>query len=384
MAPNLVICCDGTNNQFGSQNSSVVRLVQVLDRRAEYQQIYYDPGIGTLPEPGIYTRTFKKVSELSGLAFGTGMTQKVERAYSFLMDHWQPGSKVYLFGFSRGAFTVRVLAGLLHSLGLLSSGQHNLVPYAMRLFKSLRGNDGDDGKDSKYWRLSNEFRQTFARPVEDGETQKRFQIHFMGLWDTVSSVGWVWEPATFPYTAKNPSVRCVRHAVAIDERRWFFRQNLLKAAEGQDFEEMWFPGVHSDVGGGYPVNESGLWQIPFDWIVRYSAMADLKFNELRLAAMREAAPADDRAWAEPQHESLTAKWWPWEFFPKRPWKAGGRRWPTCGRGRPRFIPDGSLIHDSAVRRIRELNYSPANFSSEFVSKIRELAEVSEAVPFHRY
>src|SRR5690349_17360179 len=136
MSRNFVICCDGTNNQFGPQNTNVVRLVQALDRDPAKQRLYYDPGVGTLPEPRALTRLMKWFAKVRELAFGAGLTWNVEEAYSYLMDFWEPGDRVFLFGFSRGAYTARVLAGLLHMLGLMPRGNQNLVPYAMRLFKS--------------------------------------------------------------------------------------------------------------------------------------------------------------------------------------------------------------------------------------------------------
>jgi uncharacterized protein (DUF2235 family) len=163
------------------------------------------------------------------------------------MNYWEPEAKVFIFGFSRGAYTARVLAGMLHSLGLLSRGNHDLVAYAMRLFDALRGGNADHDQ-SRYWRLTNRFRWTFGREV--GRDDRRFRLHFLGLWDTVSSVGWVWEPASFPYTAANPSVLIARHAVALDEHRAFYRGNLLQPKREQDWQERWFPGVHADVGGG--------------------------------------------------------------------------------------------------------------------------------------
>jgi uncharacterized protein (DUF2235 family) len=106
MSLNHVICCDGTNNQFGTENTSVVRLIQALDRDPAKQRLYYDPGVGTLPEPGALTRLQKKISEWYGLAFGAGLNSKVEEAYSYLMHFWEPGDRVFLFGFSRGAIII--------------------------------------------------------------------------------------------------------------------------------------------------------------------------------------------------------------------------------------------------------------------------------------
>ena len=106
MSRNFVICCDGTNNQFGPQNTNVVRLVQALDRDPAKQRLYYDPGVGALPEPRALTRLRKWLAKIYGLAFGAGLTWKVEEAYSYLMNYWEPGDRVFLFGFSRGAYTV--------------------------------------------------------------------------------------------------------------------------------------------------------------------------------------------------------------------------------------------------------------------------------------
>ena len=217
---NLIICCDGTHNKFGSNNTNVVRLIQVLDRDPNKQRLFYDPGVGTLPEPVSWGRIKKILFDLSDLAFATGLPDKVANAYGYLMDIWQPGDRVFLFGFSRGAYTVRVLAGLLHELGLLPRGGGNLVPYAYRLYKAVRKES--ESKENSYWDVCNKFRWAFARPVPGGGEDRRFPIHFLGVWDTVSSVGWVWNPAKFPYTAANPGIKIVRHAVSVDERRAFF------------------------------------------------------------------------------------------------------------------------------------------------------------------
>ena len=230
LARNLVICMDGTNNEFKvDSNTNVVRLREALVCNSVSQLVYYDPGVGTLPEPGIFSRIEQKLNRWWSLAFGTGLMRNVEEAYTYLMNYWEPGDRVFLFGFSRGAYSARVLAGLLHTLGLLPRGSENLTPYISRLFGGTR-------IDSSYWRLCNKVRRTLARPIDDSSAN-RFLVHFMGVWDTVSSVGWVWDPKSYRYTRHNPSIRVVRHAVALDERRSFFRQNLFRQAAGQDFDE---------------------------------------------------------------------------------------------------------------------------------------------------
>jgi uncharacterized protein (DUF2235 family) len=377
MPRNLVLCCDGTSNQFGPENTNVVRLVQVLDRDPVQQRLYYDPGVGTLPEPGAWNWLLKKYSEVMGLAFGRGLVAKVEEAYTYLMNIWEPGDRVFLFGFSRGAYTVRVLAGVLHALGLLPRGNENLVPYVLRLFRALR-----KGRQTEYWQLCDDFRWTFARPPTGDNDDRRFGVDFLGVWDTVSSVGWVWEPTTFPFTAENPGIRVIRHAISIDERRAFFRQNQMRPAPGQDFRELWFPGVHGDIGGGYPAADGGLWRVAFGWMLDEAQKAGLQVNPHRLHAVLDRPPPSAQPWLERQHESLTPLWWLAEFIPKLRWRPGSSwAWPVPNWGRSRYIPDGALMHKAALLRVREAAYAPPNFSKAFLEKVRGLPDVPETLPY---
>ncbi len=380
MPRNLVLCCDGTDNQFGPENTNVVRLVQSLDRDPARQLLYYDPGVGTLPEPGAFTAAQKRVSEVFGLLFGAGLSWKVGEAYTYLMNAWEPGDSVFLFGFSRGAYTVRVLAGLLYALGLLPRHNPNLVPYVRRLFGSVRNTDPASG--SNYWKLCNEFRRTFARRVAEGDDQRRFPVHFLGVWDTVSSVGWVWDPKSYPYTARNPGVTFVRHAVSIDERRCFFRQNVMQPADGQNFRELWFPGVHSDVGGGYPTSDGSLWRPPFEWMLgeaRAAKPAALLVDEKHLAQVLRGSNGID-PWNDMKHESLTWKWWPAEFFPKLVWRPGRGRRPELGLGRHRRIETPIELHRSTLLRIKGPKaYAPPNLSAAFRQQVMDLPEVPETL-----
>jgi uncharacterized protein (DUF2235 family) len=376
---NLIICCDGTNNEFGKENTNVVRLVEVLERTSGKQRIFYDPGVGTLPNPGAITALARRLSEYWELAFATDLPDRVARAYQYLMDHWQPGDRVFLFGFSRGAFTVRVLAGLLNVLGLMPSGGSNLLPYVLRLFKSIRGDRTTD-----YWKVCEEFRWTFARPVEGSQT-RQFPVHFLGVWDTVSSVGWVWDPPRFPYSAYNPAIRTVRHAVSIDERRAFFRQNLIKPAARQDLMEIWFSGVHCDVGGGYPVSQGSLWRVAFDWMWKEAEKVGLVIDQKRLSRVLEGSDSE-RPWAGTKHESLTWAWWPAEFFPKLSYSfQSGHKVPYVNCGRHRYIQDGALIHGSALARLQdgELKYDPPNLDQPFRDFVRKLGHTPDQLHFWR-
>ena len=380
MPKRIVLCCDGTNNQFGVTVTNVVRLIQALADAPDRQVVYYDPGIGTLPEIGALTRASKWASERLDLAFATGLAGKVERAYTYLIDTWEPGDDVYLFGFSRGAYTVRVLAGLLHTLGLLQPRAHNLVPYAVRMFGSA---PQPPASFDAFVDLCDGFRGTFARAIP-GRADRRFPVRFLGVWDTVSSVGWVWEPKSYPYTRVNPSVAVVRHAVAIDERRAFFRQNLCEAAKGQDVAQCWFAGVHSDVGGGYPEADGGLWRPPFEWMLDAARDAGLLVDDARRAAVLDRTPLRDPDWAGGMHESLRGAWWIAEYFPKLRYDAAAkRRRPHLARARCRTVPDGATIHDSALRRIRGLPYAPRGLSPEFLRAVREGPEPRGPVVYRR-
>ena len=132
--------------------------------------------------------------------------------------------------------------------GLLPAGNTAFVPHAVRMLTGVNSRDklvGDEAFD-----LASRFRDTF-------DPARRCGLHFVGVWDTVSSVGWVENPLHLPYTANNPSILHGRHAVPIDERRAFFRTNLwwptgTKKSGPKDMKQVWFPGVHCDVGGGYP------------------------------------------------------------------------------------------------------------------------------------
>ena len=239
MPKNIVICCDGTNGQFGLRNTNVVRLFALLEQDPKTQIAFYDPGLGTMGDPGAWTSAGRKLTKVLGLAFGRGLARNIGIAYEHLMTHYEDGDRIYLFGFSRGAYTVRALAALLHMFGLIRDGNEQLVPYLTSMF----------GRGKPAFALAPKFKKMFSYPCE---------IEFVGVWDTVSSVGWIYDPLALPFTRENPSIKVARQALAIDERRCFFRQNLFKVAPGQDLQQMWFAGVHSDVGGGYPDDEAGL------------------------------------------------------------------------------------------------------------------------------
>jgi uncharacterized protein (DUF2235 family) len=215
MPKNIVICCDGTGNEVNTNLSNVLKLYRIL-RKDEDQLVFYDPGIGTLSSNDAWSRLKNEAKVIFGLLTGYGLDQNILDAYGFLVDHYIEGDQVYLFGFSRGAYTVRVLAGLLQLVGLLGPEQKNLNSYGLTAYKTAAERD----QFEVAWR--------FARVL----STKRTPIQFLGVWDTVSSIiiprpNRLYIPSlqTLPYTATNPLVKVFRHAIAVDEQRRMFRVN---------------------------------------------------------------------------------------------------------------------------------------------------------------
>jgi uncharacterized protein (DUF2235 family) len=364
MPRNLVLFCDGTDNEFGEQNTNVVRLLQSLVRDDPNQLVYYDPGVGTMAAPGPITRLGKAISRAVDLAFGTGFDDNVRDAYIWLMNNWQPGDVVYLFGFSRGSYTARVVAGMLHHIGLLPPHLENLVPYALRLMLVTK-------RDNRA--IGDEFRRTFSRPTTDPD--RRIRVHFIGVWDTVASVGFLWDPARYGFTKNNPGVDIIRHAISIDERRAFYRENRFERAFlTQDLKQLWFAGVHSDIGGGY--NDSRLWQPPFFWIAGEAKDAGLRIDDRALAAA--VGELADKPWLEKQHNEylnpkLAPLWYLCEILPKMP--RPGRPHMNLFRAR-RLVSGRDELHESALRRIHDdPRYNPANLSKAFRESVRALEQI---------
>ncbi|MFL6354698.1 MAG: DUF2235 domain-containing protein [Bryobacteraceae bacterium] len=349
MPKNIVICCDGTGNEFGDCNSNVVKLYSTLVIDAS-QLGYYHPGVGTMGAPTARNRLEKEWTRLKGLAFGNGFISNVGDAYRFLMDAYAEGDNVYLFGFSRGAYTVRALAGVLYMYGLLCPGNDGLIPYITRMF-AQHSRKGGGMKES--FDVAHNFKQTFSRDCP---------LHFVGVWDTVSSIGWVWDPVVLPYSARNPEMRIGRHAISIDERRCYFRDNLWGVPfAGQDIKQVWFAGVHSDVGGSYPEAESGLSKITFEWMLVEATAAGLLVDPYRANVVLGRTPPPE-PWmpsyvepnaTAPMHQSLRGAWWILEVLPHRyvDKSSGGPivHW-RIPMGSRRTIPDGSMIHSSVFAR----------------------------------
>lgn len=405
---NIVVCCDGTGNRYGYDNSNVVKLYTCIDENAD-QTAYYHPGVGTMGDPRKASWLGKKLSLVGGLAFGLGFTDNLGDAYRFLMDTYSDGDDdhdgdhIYLFGFSRGAYTVRALAGAILMYGLLCPGNEGHLPYLLDMFsqesRDAYDRDYEKGKVKKLGetKISKGFRDTFSRVVP---------IHFMGVWDTVSSVGGLYDPVKLLFDGQNPIVRRARHAVSVDERRCFFQANLLgkplsppdtpvlmkkypnPVDHTQNIVQAWFSGVHSDVGGSYDQSECAPAMDALKWMLEEAAADGLLINPDKCHAILGLGSAKypDLAEMNPApkpmnvlHSSLTWKWAPLEAFPHKYYDQNGKKaWRFTPWPHSREIPDGAILHPSLRRRLAEdKEYKPQNLD---VGKVEDFAQSPVALP----
>ncbi|KAL7276936.1 hypothetical protein RUND412_000080 [Rhizina undulata] len=370
----LILCFDGTGNKFKGNDgdSNISKIFRMLDRCGDDQS-----GIGTYVTGNTLSRTstpskFKSwFTKAMDAAVGTSFDQHVMGGYKFLMRYYSPGDDIYLFGFSRGAYTARFLAEMLDHVGLVSQGNEEMVFFAWKTFSNWQLRTTDSKKKKEMHGYMQAFRETFSRPVR--------RVRFLGLFDTVNAVprfenAFLKRSRGFPYTART-TAHVIRHAVGIDERRARFRQDLVekadhkskkknstwkflsdmlllkggnkkKASNGaahdtpsessqrelvprfsgygdgrrlsvitgdddgesvlsqqttshnelssddenaeQDIEEVWFPGCHADIGGGWDLadGESPLSHGPLVWMVREARKAGVLFDKQRMIDMK--------------------------------------------------------------------------------------------------
>jgi len=368
MSKNIVICCDGTANEFAADRTNVVKLYYTLEQDPARQVAFYHPGVGTMEPAGALTTPARKTTRLLGMAVGYGLSNDIADAYTFLMNNYEDNGedkdKVYLFGFSRGAYTARAVCSLLRMYGLIHPGNGPLVPYAVRMMMAIAKLHGrsEAGKTptkqetdaiENYFQLADDFKHTMCRTT--------CKPHFVGVWDTVSSVGWKDNPLKLPFSADNPDIAIGRHAIAIDERRAFFRTNRwMPSAEltdhgPKDVKQVWFAGVHCDVGGGYAEADSGLSKIALEWMLEEAKANGLLVNDVRQAEVLGLSPGSKYAKPDAdacQHESLTGAWKIAEWIRKPHYDyATGKTTMQRNHGKRRTIPKGgSLVHESVFQR----------------------------------
>jgi len=273
----LILCCDGTWNSADQQKdgrltpTNVVKLAYRLAKRHGdvIQLIFYDQGVGT----------GNAMDRFLGGAFGEGLVDNIYDAYRFLIANYEVGDELYLFGFSRGAYTARSIGGMIRKCGILDREAVGQYVKAVELYRK----DTVHPDDTE----AREFRSKYS-VVGD----QQIPIHFIGVWDTVGALGiplrglrWLTRKKhQFHDTELSGSVLHACHALAIDEHRGPFAPTLWCCVpkEGQTVEQVWFCGVHSDVGGGYP--EVGASDITLQWMMERARAVGLAFGESLLTA----------------------------------------------------------------------------------------------------
>jgi uncharacterized protein (DUF2235 family) len=327
MSKNIVLLSDGTGNSSASPfKTNVWRLFQILDLRNPQAQIaFYDDGVGT--------SSFKLFAILGGV-FGFGLKRNVVAIYSFCCRNYRPGDRIYCFGFSRGAFTIRIVAGLIASQGLVQYQDNDakLARYAADAYRAYRR--GYTGGILKYFDLRGirdkiiwGWRKLIRQPLK-GQMTEVESVHFVGVWDTVDAYGgpiqemtraidyWVW-PLSMPNRFMSAKILRGCHAIALEDERDAFTPVIwderyvrarangstkyqlfdldydprseaarqaeplpqaraqLPAIDRQRISQVWFTGVHADIGGGYP--ENGLSFVTLNWMMDRAAAYDLKY-----------------------------------------------------------------------------------------------------------
>jgi uncharacterized protein (DUF2235 family) len=276
----LIICADGTwNSRERGKPTNVQKMAQaILPAAADGtpQLVFYDAGVGT----GI------GLDRILGGAFGYGLSRNVEDAYRFLVDNYVEGDEVYFFGFSRGAFTARSTVGLIRKCDLLTKAHADLFPEAYAIYREREG-----GADSP---RAVAFRNRYASPIK---------VTCLGVWDTVGSLGipghlgdnFVGRAINRDYQfhdvkISSRTVEAGYQALAIDEQRRPFEPAVWwrEHVSTQALEQAWFPGAHSDVGGGNDTLEESaergsLADVAFMWMVERARRHGLEFSDAYLA-----------------------------------------------------------------------------------------------------
>jgi uncharacterized protein (DUF2235 family) len=261
MSKRIAFCADGTWDSSAT-NTNVYKLFKSLTVSAD-QMPFYDDGVGAGGDP---------IWKLIGGAFGTGLWKKIKEGYTKIAQVYESGDTLFIFGFSRGAYTARSLAGMIAGCGLPTKNfTDDLVETAFQAYRDKAN------------------RQAFLAQLKDCNMETA-RITMLGVWDTVGSLGipsvfGAVDPVVYGFldTGLHPDVLNAYHALAIDEKRAQFPPTLWTSqpASGQTLEQVWFCGVHSDVGGGEPDDLPGttaLSDITLSWIMTKAAALGLQMD----------------------------------------------------------------------------------------------------------
>jgi uncharacterized protein (DUF2235 family) len=289
----LILLCDGTNNNLsgGERDTHVVTLAERLGAAPDPDRlVFYDPGVGNpgeLPGTTVWDKARRQFQRIEGLAFGRGVFDNIAEGYQFLMQHWHgEADQIWLFGFSRGAFTARSIGGMVNRFGILEPHMASMLPSLLQLYFSS-GSARGDAITEQATRLFTETR----RPC----------LHFVGVWDTVATVG------SWPFTLRmkaRPTLNGkrfvhVRHALALDEQRAQYvprayaeDNGATTLADGRagTVQQQWFCGSHGDVGGGYRVADAALARAPLEWMLAEAASCGLRLPTAPVAPATPDTP----------------------------------------------------------------------------------------------
>lgn len=293
MNKNIILCSDGTGNKNVETNTNVFQIYNSVDLESNDQITYYDNGVGT--------GSNKYIKGLTG-ATGLGFKRNITEMYGFLAQHYEPGDKIYLFGFSRGAATVRAMAGMIQTVGLIDCS----------IDECQTNGFFDDLKFEYQLHLAMKAYQSGGHVAEDFKKAKTLgvvDIEFIGVWDTVSALGfpqdtswlvrvvstaldwtsdWIFPHHFFNYQL-DKNVQNVYHALAIDDDRKTFHPkvwNEVREDRPKNIEQVWFAGVHSNIGGGYPRSE--LSNVTLSWMLTKAENCGLRFKADTLSDARAA------------------------------------------------------------------------------------------------
>lgn len=265
----IVICADGTWNRPEKNlkkdvATNVLRMARAIKPVASDgvpQQVFYDWGIGSYHD------------KVSAGATGKGLHKNIMDDYRYLVQNYAPGDELYFFGFSRGAYTIRSLCGLINNVGIVKRTEARLIQAAFDHYKK------PGKKHSPHGVASVEFRRAHSH--------RAMKIKFVGVWDTVgamgiplSFLGLFGDKDEFYDTKIGPNVECARHALGIDEQRTDFEPTVWEPQLGMDMKQVWFAGAHSDVGGGYSRDRDGglLADNTLGWMMKEARGAGLSLE----------------------------------------------------------------------------------------------------------
>lgn len=351
MGKRIVLCLDGTSDFAESNPSHVFRLYQLLARNDE-QSIYYDGGVGTLQNQSLLFKFAILVNQGLDLVAGFSIRDNFIKAFEFLCDEYEEGDEIILFGFSRGAYAARAIVAGLHYFGVPEQSNKNLIPYLWQSFSSMKSED---------FRSLNRLKSA----VNEKESPRRNpKVSFVGLWDTVSSFGLI-GLRTLPGTRKLEQAEMIRHAVSIDEKRSLFPANLVDSSH-PNLKEVWFAGVHRDVGGGGKTGKLELSMCTFEWMLGEALTVGLGINEDKLRK-KKFIPANPQG---PMNDDIKARiaFIMIGSIPMRMWTQSknappGFKWRIPGWTNHRRIAPDSLVHRSVETRLKKGNYRPINLKS---------------------